>query len=203
IQSLIHLCRQLDAFMQDGASEQQREEIADLRALSTGITEDLRRLSKGLRPPSLDDLGLPAAVRRIASDLGRRLGIAVELRVEGQRTRLGRDLELGLFRIAQEALNNAEKHAEAEHVSVVLAFTGRQIRLQVTDDGKGFDAAGDWTRSGSLGLIGMQERATLLGGELAVVTAPGSGTRIVATLPALTGPAADTVAPRVPSGADR
>lgn len=187
IQSLIHLCRQLDAAMQDGATGRLREDLSDLRALATGITEDLRRLSKGLRPPSLDDLGLPAAVRRIASDLGRREGIDVELRVEGDRTRLGRDLELGLFRIAQEALNNVEKHAEASHVSVLLAFTHGEARLEVADDGHGFDTAGDWTRAGSLGLLGMQERATLLGGRLAVITAPGRGTRIVATLPVLAG----------------
>ncbi len=190
IQSLIHLCRQLDAAMEDGASDRLREQLADLRALATGITEDLRRLSKGLRPPSLDDLGLPAAVRRIASDLGRRQGIEVELRVEGDRARarLGRDLELGLFRIAQEALNNVDKHAEASHVSVRLSFTNREARLEVVDDGRGFNPAGDWTRSGSLGLLGMQERATLLGGHLAVVTAPGRGTRIVATLPVMAGP---------------
>ncbi|MBO0701518.1 MAG: sensor histidine kinase, partial [Candidatus Dormibacteraeota bacterium] len=187
IQSLIHLCRQLDAAMDGGASEPLRAQLADLRALATGITEDLRRLSKGLRPPSLDDLGLPAAVRRIASDLGRRQGIEVELRVEGDRARLGRDLELGLFRIAQEALNNVEKHAEAGHVQVLLAFTRREARLEVADDGRGFDAGGDWTRAGSLGLLGMQERATLLGGQLAVVTSPGRGTRVVATLPVLAG----------------
>lgn len=188
IQSLIHLCRQLDAAMEEGASDRLREELADLRALATGITEDLRRLSKGLRPPSLDDLGLPASVRRIASDLGRRQGIEVELRVEGHRERLGRDLELGLFRIAQEALNNVEKHAGASRVSVLLAFTPHEARLEVTDDGRGFDAAGDWTRSGSLGLLGMQERATLLGGQLGVVTGPGRGTRIVATLPVVPRP---------------
>ncbi len=187
IQSLIHLCRQLDAAMEDdGASDRLREQLADLRALATGITEDLRRLSKGLRPPSLDDLGLPAAVRRIVSDLGRRQGIEVELRVEGDRARLGRDLELGLFRIAQEALNNVEKHAEATRASVRLSFARREVRLEVVDDGRGFNAAGDWTRSGSLGLLGMQERATLLGGHLRVVTAPGRGTRIVATLPVMT-----------------
>ncbi|MFZ0217211.1 MAG: ATP-binding protein [Candidatus Dormiibacterota bacterium] len=183
IQSLIHLCRRLDTVADTLQTPEHQREVADVRALAIRITEDLRRLSQGLRPPALDDLGLAAAVRRLASDLGRRQGIDVQLRVEGATARLDRDAELGLFRIAQEALNNVEKHAHAGVTSVALTFGTDSVVLEVKDDGNGFDTGGDWTRSGSLGLIGMQERATLLGGALSVESAARRGTRIRVELP--------------------
>jgi signal transduction histidine kinase len=200
VQSLIYLCRRLDLLAEQALSSGNAGDVAEVRTLATSITEDLRRLSKGLRPPSLDDLGLGAALRRLASDLEHRNETRVRLRVTGTALRLDRDTELGLFRIAQEALNNAEKHAGASTVNVSLSFSQSEIKLRISDDGKGFDATADWTRAGSLGLIGMQERAGLLGGELKVRSSARSGTTVTVTIP-LPGPhPAPTEATATPAG---
>jgi signal transduction histidine kinase len=183
VQALVHLCRQLDLLAEEAPEGDGREGIVEVRSLATSINDDLRRIAKGLRPPSLDDLGLVAAVRRLAKDLEQRHGLKVELRVAGRRSRLPTDTELALFRIAQEALRNVERHSAATRVEVALQFTAGAVRLRIRDDGRGFDSAADWARAGSLGLIGMQERATLLGGELEVESAAGHGTTVRASLP--------------------
>jgi two-component system sensor histidine kinase UhpB len=173
--------------------------VVRVRRLATSITEDVRRIAKGLRPPSLDDLGLVAAVRRLTTDLEQRDGVKAVLSVTGRRQRLDGDTELGLFRIAQEALRNAERHAHAGSVEVRLDFTAAGVRLEVEDDGRGFEPGSDWARRGSLGLVGMQERAVLLGGDLVVESQPGTGTLVRATLPTRRDEDADPRAPlRVP-----
>jgi signal transduction histidine kinase len=184
VQSLVHLCRQLDLLAEQSPAGDHRQGVIEVRSLATSITEDLRRIAKGLRPPSLDDLGLVASVRRLTRDLEQRHGLKVDLRISGRRARLPTDTELGLFRIAQEALRNVERHAGAGQVEVGLEFTTRAVRLRIRDDGRGFDSQADWARTGSLGLIGMQERATLLGGELQVESTTGTGTTVRAWLPA-------------------
>ena len=183
VQSLVVLCRQLDVLADDVQGDEVRRRVGDIRGLAISITEDLRRISKGLRPPSLDDLGLTAAVRRLATDLEGRQGTKVGLRVSGTAARLGGDVELGLFRIAQEALRNVERHARATAVTISLSFSERAVRLRIRDDGCGFDNSQDWTLMGSLGLVGMQERATLLGGELKVESGPDEGTTVNVVLP--------------------
>jgi signal transduction histidine kinase len=182
VQSLVHLCRQLDLLTEETPGPS-RQSMVDVRRLATSISEDLRRIAQGLRPPSLDDLGLVAAVRRLTADLERRTEVKTELSVAGRRQRLDADTELGLFRIAQEALRNAERHSRASTIEVRLRFTAAAVVLVIEDDGIGFDAVTDWAKRGSLGLIGMQERAVLLGGELAVDSRPGGGTAVQATLP--------------------
>jgi signal transduction histidine kinase len=202
VQSLIYLCRRLDLLAEQAMATGNQADVAEVRSLAISITEDLRRLSKGLRPPSLDDLGLGAALRRLASDLEHRTDTKVRLRVTGTPLRLDRDTELGLFRIAQEALNNAEKHAGAATVNVSLSFAQSEIKLRISDDGRGFDAAADWTRAGSLGLIGMQERAGLLGGELKVRSNTRSGTTVTVTMPLPGQPVIPTPPDAVPAGED-
>jgi signal transduction histidine kinase len=184
VQSLVLLCRQLDVLSEDVEGNELRRRVGEVRRLAVSITEDLRRTSKGLRPPSLDDLGLTAAVRRLATDLEERQGIKVRLRVSGTAARLGGDAELGLFRIAQEALRNVERHSQASAVTISLSFSDRAVRLRIRDDGCGFDNSRDWALSGSLGLVGMQERAMLLGGELKVESQPDEGTTVNVVLPA-------------------
>lgn len=182
VQSLVHLCRQLDLLADEAPGEGTRS-VVHVRQLATSITEDLRRIAKGLRPPSLDDLGLIAAVRRLTTDLEQRHDIKADLSVSGHRERLDADTELGLFRIAQEALRNAERHSRASSVEVRLRFNAASVRLEIEDDGTGFDSATDWAKRGSLGLVGMQERAMLLGGELAIESNPDLGTIVRAKLP--------------------
>ena len=170
VQDLIHLLRLLDR----GSAEEARE-------VATLVVGELRQISRGLRPPTLDDLGVTAALRKLVADFPARTGVATSFRVEGGARRVRPDVELGLFRVAQEALNNVARHAQARKVSVRMRFTDEEVRLSVSDDGAGFSPgqAGEAT----LGILGMTERAGLLGGRLEVVTAPGKGTTVRAAVP--------------------
>ena len=170
LQDLIHLLRVLDR----GSSNEAREVV-------TQVVSELRQISHGLRPPTLDDLGVTAALRKLVADFPARTGIASSFRVEGGARRVRPDVELGLFRVAQEALNNVARHAQAHKVSVRMRFTDEEVRLSVTDDGNGFNPglAGEST----LGIVGMTERAGLLGGRLEVVSAPGRGTTVRTEVP--------------------
>ncbi|MGI8825052.1 MAG: GAF domain-containing protein [Chloroflexota bacterium] len=155
--------------------------FARLRALATRTLEETRELSHDLRPTILDDVGLIAAVQWFAEEYTRTFGVEVGVDAEDPPTgRLSPEVEIALFRIAQEALTNSGKHAEASHVDVTLTFREEYARLVVEDNGKGFDleqVAGA-TRKGCLGMYGMRERAALLAGTVAIDTAPGKGTRV-------------------------
>jgi signal transduction histidine kinase len=115
-------------------------------------------------------------------------GPAVEVTISGQPRRLHPAVEVTLLRAAQEALANARRHAAAAHIAVTLTYFADEVSLDVSDDGRGFDptAAG---QSGGLGLLGMRERVADLGGELAIESAPGEGTALAVTLPAIEPPA--------------
>lgn len=175
LQSLVHLVRQLDA----GSAS------PELRGLGLGLVDELRRIARGLRPSVLDDLGLVAALRRLLDDVTERSGIDTSLGVTGSERRLASPVELTVFRVAQEAVSNAERHGAPGRISVGLGFEEGRLRLLVTDDGRGFDAAhpGSARRPGSLGMSGMGERLHLAGGSLVVHSTPGAGTTVEAVLP--------------------
>ena len=138
-----------------------------------------------LRPASLDDLGLEPAIEVLA-DRVRAQGLEVDLRVEVSREqgrRLGRaatEVETGLYRITQEALSNARRHGGATRIQVDISEGESAIEASISDNGRGFDPA---SRSSGFGLIGMQERAEILGGRLQVTSSPGQGTTVTAVLP--------------------
>jgi signal transduction histidine kinase len=145
---------------------------------------ELRRLMVGLRPPVLDEVGLEAALRDQVANFERRTQIACKVEV-ALAERLDPELETVLYRVTQEALNNVEKHARAGQLGVVL-FGGREAaRLEVRDDGVGFDpaATADLARLGHFGLLGMRERVELAGGTWTVWSRPGAGTVLTASLP--------------------
>lgn len=147
------------------------------------LMRDTRRLLAGLRPAALDDLGLAAALRQHASDLHAD-GLRVDLNEDLGGYRPPASVETALFRIAQEALNNVRKHAGTGHARVWLAREGASLRLTIEDDGPGLPPSpGPGPSGGRLGLRGMHERAALLGGTLAISSAAGAGTRIVAEVP--------------------
>jgi signal transduction histidine kinase len=170
LQDLIHLVRRLDVGSTEGARE-----------VATQVVSELRLISRGLRPPSLDDLGLVAALRKLVADFSARTTTAASFRAEGHVLRLPADVELGLFRIAQEALNNVSRHAAAARVTVRARYLDGEVRLTITDDGAGF-TPGQAAES-SLGIAGMSERAALLDGRLEVISAAGRGTTIRASIP--------------------
>lgn len=142
--------------------------------------DGIRRFCRALRPPVLDDLGLVPALEWLLADLRRRSETHTRLEVQGESARLEPEPELAIFRIAQEAVHNVERHARARNVMVRLSHHPRRVRLEVRDDGRGF-AAGE-VRTGSLGLTGMQERARLIGAALEVSSQPGS-TRVLLDVP--------------------
>jgi signal transduction histidine kinase len=183
LQNLIHLCRQIDVVDQTNGDMTTMDE---LRRCTEGLVEEIRSISRGLRPSALDDLGLVASIGQLLTDAERRHHIATSFGVTGRERRLPSDVELALFRIAQEALSNIERHAAARTVAVGLDFEGGGLRLLVKDDGIGF--AADSTRRASanqsLGIPGMAERASLIGARLDVHSRPGSGTSIDVRVPA-------------------
>ncbi len=150
-----------------------------LRAIQGTTLEALREMRLlifELRPPTLEENGLVGALRARLEAVEQRLGVEASLEVEGEGS-LSSEVEAGLYRVAQEALNNALKHAQAGHVWVRLRQNGRGVEIEIADDGIGFDPAAA-RGQGGFGLRGMEERAALLGGHLTVESQPGQGTCI-------------------------
>lgn len=163
-----------------------RDRLESARRLATSTLENLRKVIYGLRPTILDDLGLVPAIRWYARSTLEGAGIRVELRAPDEPLRLSSQLTTTLFRITQEAIHNVARHARARSVVISLSQTGEQICLLVEDDGRGFDVArisGQALRLQRLGLLGIQERAELVGGEVTVESAPGRGTRVRVSVP--------------------
>jgi len=151
---------------------------------------DTRRLSHLLRPRVLDDLGLVPALKWLARTVSEWAGFAVDFEHQGVgEERLDPDAETLLFRVAQEALNNAVKHSDAAGAALRLERSGERLSLAVRDRGRGFDPAGAAGAAGS-GLAGMRDRVELFGGRLAIDSAPGRGTEVRAELPLAAGAAA-------------
>jgi two-component system sensor histidine kinase UhpB len=151
--------------------------------LVDGTLERVRAIASELRPAILDDLGIEAALEWQTADFTRRTGIHVDLEVASTPTRgIGPDQATALFRIVQEALTNVVRHAEARRVAVCLAAEGPEAVLVVSDDGRGLPPRKPGERDG-LGVIGMRERATILGGRVELSSRAGGGTMVVAHLP--------------------
>jgi signal transduction histidine kinase len=126
-------------------------------------------------------------LEELTADLNRQDGLQAEFRIKGEERRLSSEMELTLFRIAQEALNNVRKHAEANRVVTTIELGDSAVTLTIEDDGKGFNPptlTDHPTHVGKLGLIGMHERARLLGGTLVVDAKPSKGTRVIVSVPA-------------------
>jgi signal transduction histidine kinase len=161
--------------------------IAEAVALVDQATEEVRNLALALRPPSLDLLGLPAALRAYLESQARRTGIDIHLEVVGLDERLPAPVETACFRLVQEAVTNVARHSGARRVDVEISGRGDAVFVVVRDDGKGFDvgAARERGEAGaSLGLLSMEERVTLAGGRFEIESEPGRGTTVRARLPA-------------------
>jgi len=155
---------------------------ADLNLESIRIVEDalqqVRSLATALRPSMLDDLGLVPALQWLSDQAAQRGGFSVSFQYDAHSGRVASDIETVCFRIVQEALTNVTRHARASEVTIALRREHDELLLSVQDDGQGFDLAAMRERAiagGSLGVLGMQERATLVGGQLEIDSAPGRG----------------------------
>ncbi len=158
--------------------------LRQLENLAASSLDELRHLIADLRPSHLDDLGLAAAIRWYAKDVQTRTGLDVQVEITGTQPLLSPPVNIALFRVAQEALNNTIKHSGAKQASVRLLYGEAEVKLQIDDNGCGFDASGHAIPARpSWGLLGMQERAALLGGQFSVRSVPGQGTQVEVVIP--------------------
>ena len=194
-QELVRLVRKLEQLRKPSLPDM-TQPIDDLLNLTRDILQAVRRYSRDLRPSVLDDLGLLAAIEMLIDEC--RLPEGARLQVTGKPRRLDRLVELALFRIAQEALRNVENHADATSAAVELDFGPEDIRLSVTDDGRGFAAPQNISAlsiAGKLGLVGMKERAELVGGHFELRSNPGGGTQVAVTVATGAAATADSATP--------
>ena len=154
--------------------------LDELKHLTDGVLEDLHRLAMDLRPASLDHLGLVAALEQLMKVTGERYNLSIRFKSAGilEADRLPDYVETSLYRIVQEALTNAVRHASANDVDVILELRDGSVVVIVEDNGVGFDT-GMIGKGGHLGLLGMQERAQMMGGTLQIESRPGGGTTVV------------------------
>ena len=181
-QALTAILLRLEALSHDAPAERMAE-VAELKLLVNQAMDELLTLARQLRPSALDDHGLVPALEAQLKRFGARTGVEVRLRTSGDPNELAEDVQTALYRVTQEALANAGRHAGATAVEIDLNADEGRVELRVRDDGAGFDPgavgrAGPDRPGAGLGLGGMAERARLVGGELDVRSAPGGGTTV-------------------------
>lgn len=186
IQSLIALNQQAQLAQMALDNHPASEQLNEMQGMTAQIIADLRRLTRDLRPSYLEDLGLVPALDMLTRDTSVALGIPVTFQVSGSGRRLRPEVELALYRMVQEALSNVARHAQASSAEVSLGFSPGLTKLAVTDDGRGFevpDSPAEMVPEGHFGLLGLHERAELIGGRLTIESAPDQGTRVILSLP--------------------
>jgi PAS domain S-box-containing protein len=188
IQALVVLSRQLDALASGGKglSGEARQRLEELWKQTDSILQGVRRMSQDLRPAAIDRLGLLPAIQWLASEVSEYSGVETKVSVIGKEHRLTEEGAIALFRIIQEALRNVWRHSGATSAEITIEFSDNSTSITVSDNGKGFTLAGkvgDLAKQGKLGLAGMQERAQLVGGTIAVQSEPGKGTTITVEAP--------------------
>ena len=174
-QALTALLLRLEAVRRQTDDADAAEELGAIGELISRAMRELLDLARGLRPTTLDDLGLKAALATLVEEVGREAPIATGFEVEGDVDALPETIQLVAYRVAQEAVTNVIQHADAQHLRVRLIGSGDAIELRIADDGVGWEGGRESER---LGIAGMRERALLCGGELTVESAPGAGTRV-------------------------
>jgi signal transduction histidine kinase len=186
IQELIALKQRLQLASKASSEPNTAPMLQELERLTEETIENVRRMTRALRPIYLEDLGLMTALEMLARETSEAHGLQVDFKRIGQERRLRREAELALYRIAQQALSNVVRHANARSASLGVDFSASAVNLDVRDDGIGFKMPRyptDLAPSGHFGLLGMHERADLIGARLDVHSEPGSGTHISVSLP--------------------
>lgn len=159
--------------------EEARGLLEEARETARGSIEDVRRIVRDLRPEALDDLGLASALSSLASDFERHTSVSLQRAIPASLPRLAPDQELVVYRVAQEALTNIARHAEATRGTLSVRPSDSALEVVVSDDGKGFDGA----PPAEGGLRGMRERALLVRASVDVISAPGRGTEVRLVVP--------------------
>jgi PAS domain S-box-containing protein len=174
----------------DAEGERHEQFLDDLHEEILDTADAVRRIARGLRPPSLDEVGFEAAIRTLARSIRETHGLRVEVEAAPDmiETRLRPDAELALYRIVQEALSNVVRHARATKARVTLQRSEDRMVVTVEDDGRGFEPRQSTDVGGrGLGLVGMAERARFLGGRFGIESANGEGTRVIVEIPRAAG----------------
>lgn len=178
----VELCEKL----MDVDLDKTKEELRELKQIVKNGLQEVRRIIFDLRPMALDDLGLVPALSRFVETFQEREGIGLELTILGKERQLHSSLEIALFRLIQESLSNIKKHAQAKEAKIRVEFTPSRVNAMVEDWGKGFDIDKFHQKvreQESFGLLGMQERVKLLGGEMQIKSSIGKGTKIIIGIP--------------------
>ena len=173
-----------------GRKGEAQEQFSGVKRIAQGTMAELRRIIYDLNPMTLEDLGLVLTINNYLDNLAKQSGVETRFILLGQEQRLEPNLEMAVFRIVQEAVNNSIKHARASLIEVILEYTRQQISVSVRDDGGGFDTAAvqEKLKSGKhFGLLNMQSRAKVLGGTLQFQSEPGRGARLRVTIPLTNG----------------
>ena len=181
IQAVIALKQRVQLAERSTSDQASRGTLSELETLAEQTIVNLRRLTHALRPIYLEDLGLVTALQMLARESSQANGLEIDFQQTGQERRLAREAELALYRIAQEALNNVVRHSKASRAELRIAYQENEIHLQVKDNGKGFDVPRnltDFAPGGHFGLLGMRERADLIGARLEVNSNAGLGTEL-------------------------
>lgn len=181
IQSLIALNQRIQLAQLHPPNSDAAARLQEMQQMVTQLIADLRRQIHALRPIYLEDLGLLPALQMLAQEVQNAHGLPVQFNSEGPERRLPPHVELALYRIAQEALNNVARHAHANQALVRLTFTSDDVTLTISDDGRGFtvpESPADLAPQGHFGLLGIYERAELIGAHLSLQAQPGTGTTV-------------------------
>jgi two-component system sensor histidine kinase DegS len=187
-QSILLLSRQLDIFISKSDSKISKtaiEELERIENIASDAYKSLQRYARDLRPSILDQMGLVAALNWLAEELRKELRIKASVKSD-HLPQLPSEVELAMFRIAQEALNNIRKHAQASSVNIRVQLISNNLKMSIIDNGKGLSTSrltGDLIKEGKLGVLGMEERARLIGGSLQIKSSPGKGTTVIARAP--------------------
>jgi len=187
-QSILLLSRQLDILISGGAHKIPKASVSELEHIQNIANEaykSLQHYARDLRPSILDQMGLVAALNWLADELSKELGIKATVKADTLPS-ISPETELAMFRIAQEALNNVRKHAQASEINITVKSDSNSVEMTITDNGKGFSTyrlTGDLAREGKLGVLGMEERARLIGGSLQIKSELGKGTTVLAKAP--------------------
>ncbi len=167
----------------DTDKERAKSELKALREHIRNTLAEIRKIIFDLRPMALDDLGLAPTIRGVLDVFREEYGLFTEVAVIGKERRLEPHVEIGIFRVVQEALNNIIKHAQASSAKVRIEFAAAGVTVLVEDDGKGFEMTEGELPSGHYGIMGMRERMQLLNGKLSIKSAPRRGTRVMISVP--------------------
>jgi signal transduction histidine kinase len=186
LQSIIALKQRVQLAEKNAPDKESQESLKELETIAEQTIENLRRTTRALRPVYLEDLGLVTALEMLGREIEAASNVKMTFQKQGKEKRLAAPVELALYRMAQEALSNVARHAQASRVMLGIDFDHDKVEMQVIDNGVGFVAPNtpaDFAPSGHFGLLGMYERADLIGARLTINSTPGKGTHLTIQLP--------------------